>query len=188
MTPRHPKRARAGFTLTEMMLVVAVIALMATVVGGSLDSMLPKERLNTAVRNLTALLRNARSESVGRGLEFYVEYDLDEHRYRMVTPFAKDGTRFIQEEMTEDEQFALAWELLPPGVEFASVAITGEIYADGHCYARFDPRGAASDHQVVLAQPAYDNFYTVEVMALTGTFKFHRGIFTREAPDDGDFD
>ena len=58
MTPPQTRQARGGFTLTEMMLVVAIIALMATVVGGSLDSMLPKERLNTAVRNLTALLRN----------------------------------------------------------------------------------------------------------------------------------
>lgn len=170
------------------MLVVAVIALMATVVGGSLDSMLPKERLNTAVRNLTALLSNARSESVSRGLEFYVEYDLDEHRYREVTPFSKDGTRFIEEDMTEDERFSLSWQLLPPGVEFSSVSITGELYTDGKCFARFDPRGAASDHQVVLVQPTYDNYYTVEVMALTGTFKFHRGTFIREAPDDGDFD
>ena len=77
---------------------------------------------------------------------------------------------------------------LPDGVEIDSIAISGEIYTQGPVFASFDPRGAASDHQVVLSQPAYENFYTIEVLALTGTFKFHRGSFLREAPDDSDFE
>lgn len=169
------------------MLVVAVIGLVTVVITGSLDSLLPKERLNTAVRNLTATLRNARSEAVGRSLEFLVEYDIDGDRYRMVTPFSREGERFDEEEMDDQERFAMQWETLPPGVELISVSITGDTFSDGRCFARFDPRGAASDHQVVLAQLQYENYYTIEVMALTGTFKFHRGIFVRTAPDDGDF-
>jgi type II secretory pathway pseudopilin PulG len=170
-----------------MMLVVAVIGLVTVVIGGSLDSLLPKERLNTAVRNLTATLRNARSEAVGRSLEFLIEYDIEGDRYRLVTPFSREGDRFDVEEMDEEERFAMQWNPLPPGVSLISVTITGNSFSDGRCFARFDPRGAASDHQVVLAQLEYDNYYTVEVMALTGTFKFHRGIFVRRAPDDGDF-
>ncbi len=173
--------------MTEMMLVVAVIGLVSVVVGGSLDSLLPKERLNTAVRNLTAILRNARTEAVSRSLEFLIEYDIDGDRYRMLTPFARDGERFDSEEMDEEERFAMQWQPLPPGVQLISVTITGESFDDGRCFARFDPRGAASDHQVVLAQLKYENYYTVEIMALTGTFKFHRGIFVRQAPDSGDF-
>ena len=179
-------KAKRGFTLTELMLVVTVIGLMTAVIAGSLDSLLPKERLNTAVRNLTATLGNARSEAVGRSLEFLVEYDIDGDRYRIVTPFSREGGRF-EDDMSEDERFAMQWQPLPPGVSLISVNITGNSYSDGRCFARFDPRGAASDHQVVLAQLEYQNYYTVEVMALTGTFKFHRGIFFREAPDDGDF-
>ncbi len=170
-----------------MLLVIAVIGLMTALVSGSIDSLLPKERLNTAVRNLTAALRNTRSEAVSRSLEFYVEYDLDKHRYRQLTPFSKEGARFIEEDMDEDERVAGEWQNLPPGVEFASVTITGNSFTSEKCFVRFDPRGAATDHQVVLAQPAYDNFYTVELLALTGTFKFHRGVFTRQKPSDGDF-
>ncbi|MEM8712452.1 MAG: prepilin-type N-terminal cleavage/methylation domain-containing protein [Planctomycetota bacterium] len=178
---------RKGFSLVEMILVVAVIALLASVVSSSLDTMLPRERLNTAVRNLTAQLRDTRSESVGRSLEFFVEYDIDGNRYRQVTPFARDGERFREGENREEERLSLSWDQLPPGVEIASVTINGETFTDGRVFARFDPRGAASGHQVVLSQPRYENFYTVEVMALTGTFKFHRGIFIREAPDERDF-
>lgn len=188
MKPSAKHSKVKGFTLTEMLLVIAVIGLMATVVSGSLDSVLPKERLNTAVRNLTALLSNTRSEAVSRSLEFFVEYDLEEARYRQVTPFNKEGRRFMEEDMTDEERFNMEWQLLPPGVQFSSVAVTGDAYTDGHVTVRFDPRGAASDHQVVLTQPAYDNYYTIEVMALTGTFKFHRGEFIREAPDDRDFE
>ena len=115
-----------------------------------------------------------------------MEYDIDGDRYRLVTPFSREGERFDVEEMDESERFAMQWQPLPPGVSIASVTITGNTYSDRNCFARFDPRGAASDHQVVLAQLEYENYYTVEVMALTGTFKFHRGIFVRQAPDDGD--
>lgn len=170
-----------------MLLVMAVIGTLTAVISGSLDTLLPKERLNTAVRHLTGALRNARSEAVSRSLEFYVEYDLDKHRFRQLTPFSKQGTRFIEEDMEEDERFAMKWNPLPPGVEFATVSITGHEFTNGTCFVRFDPRGAASDHQVVLSQPAYDNFYTIELLALTGSFKFHRGRFTREKPSDGDF-
>ena len=71
--------------------------------------------------------------------------------------------------------------------EFEVVGVAGETYDAGRVFARFDPRGAASDHQVVLKQPAYENYFTIEVMALTGTFKFHRDVFIRSAPEDGDF-
>lgn len=186
--PALRSKLRRGFTLIELMIVMAVIGLGTTLVAQSFDSFVPKERLNTATRTLTAVLRETRSQAISRGLEFFVEYDLDGERYRRVTPFAIGGGRFDKEQDDDSDRAYGEWEALPDGVEFASVAISGQVFDSDVAFVRFDPRGAASDHQVVLSQPAYDNFYTIEILALTGTFQFHRGSFLREAPDDGDFE
>lgn len=178
---------RGGFSLIELMLVGAVIAMMSVTVGVSIDTFVPKERLNTAVRKLTERLRAARSEAISRSLVYYVEYDLNEDRYRRLLPFSVNGGIFREGIDDDDERQNTNWEPLPPGVEFHTVAVAGDIQTDGFMYARFDARGAASDHQIVLTQPKYNNFFTVEILALTGTFKFHRGIYVREAPTDTDF-
>lgn len=187
----HPRRAasrRAGFSLVELLMVCVVMAMMALTVGFSLDSMLPKERLNTSVRRLTAEFQTLRSEAISRGLDYYIEYDLDNERYRRVTPFSVEGERFDEDEDEEQDRFKGPWQELEPGVELIQVSVSGFVTDTGTAYARFDPRGAASDHQVVLAQLEYENYYTIEVLALTGTFKFHRGVFFREPPLDSEFD
>ena len=52
---------------------------------------------------------------------------------------------------------------------------------------RFDPRGSASDHTIVLLQQPFQYVYTIEVQALTGLIQFHDGEFQRQAPEDRDF-
>ncbi len=169
------------------MVVAAVIGMGTYIISVSYDAFVPKERLNTAVRTLTAMLRETRSQAISRSLEFFVEYDLDGERYRRVTPFVLGGGRFKEGENEDTERAYGSWMQLPDGVALETVGVAGEVYGTGRVFARFDPRGAASDHQVVLKQPAYENYFTIEVMALTGTFKFHRDVFIREAPDEGDF-
>lgn len=187
-TGRLPGRARAAFTLVELVVVVAIIALLGTMVSQSIDSFLPRERLNTSVRVLTENLRATRSEAISRSLTYYVQYDLDNNRYRRLSPFDLEGNLFQEGEDDDEDRAMYSWEILPPDVEIAAVTVAGITYTEGtEIYARFDGRGTASDHQVILTQPRFESFYTVEVLALTGLFKFHRGQFTRRAPDDGDF-
>lgn len=178
---------RAGFSLIELMVVGMILAAMTVVAGSSLDTFLPKQRLSSSVRALTEELRTLRSEAISRSLEYYIEYDLDGERYRRLTPFALQGGVFDEED-TNLERYATPWTNLPPGVEISAVSVAGVSYGDGMVCSRFNGRGAASGHTVFLSQPKYENTYTIEILALTGTFKFHRGVFERNAPDDGDFE
>ena len=169
------------------MVVGLILATMAVVAGSSLDTFLPKQRLGTAVRALTEELRTLRSEAISRSLEYYIEYDIDENRYRRLTPFALQGGVFNEED-TSLERYATPWTNMPTGVEITAISVAGITYADGQICSRFNGRGAASGHTVFLAQPKYENTYTIEILALTGTFKFHRGVYERDAPEDGDFE
>ena len=88
---RDDGRRRRGFSLVELMVVSAVIGMGTYIISVSYDAFVPKERLNTTVRTLTALLRETRSQAISRSLEFFVEYDLDPERYRRVRPSSWAG-------------------------------------------------------------------------------------------------
>ena len=179
------RRAR-GFSLVELMVVIAIVGLMVATIAISWEAIVPRTRLNTDVRSLAAQLQSTRSEAVARNLEFWVEYDLNEERYRIVTPFRMGGGRLGLGE-DEEERLRFPWTPLKDGVEFDHVTIGGEQYTEGNVLVRFDPLGAASDHYVILSQPTYENYYTIEVLALTGLIRFHDGVFEREPPEDADF-
>lgn len=182
-----PDRGRAGFTIMELSIVILIIGMMTYTVSVSFEAMVPGERLNTSVRNLAATLRETRREATTRNKDFYLLYDLDEHRYRMVTPFLKGGGLFIPGFHAEEDRFRTTWENLKEGVEIERVVISGEPYETGQVLVRFDPSGAASEHYVMLSQPKYENLFTVEASALTGEIHFHDGAFERARPQDTDF-
>lgn len=169
--------------MVEMLAVLVILGLIATVVTVSWRAILPKTELHSAVRELADTLQSTRSDSIARNAEFRIEYDLDKHRYRMVTPFKPGGGLAA----TQDERLALAWVAFPASVRFQRVIIDGVEYDRGVVYVRFDPLGAASGHTIVLVQKPYDNYYTIEVQALTGLCDYHEGLFTRDIPKEADF-
>lgn len=171
-------------------MVIILLGLAYAGVSRSIDSILPGERLNTSVRRLAALLRETRSDAIARNGEFFIEYDLDNSGMRVVTPFRVGGGTIVEnsDEDAWDERFALPWEFLEPGVEIETVSLAGNQFDQGIVRARFDPRGASSDHLVILTQPDFENHFTIEVLALTGVIKFHDGIFFREVPDESNFE
>ena len=184
----HTSPKRGGFSLVELMVVIMIIGLMTYAVSMSFDSMVPCERLNTSVRDLAGTLREARRDATNRNMEYFVEYDLDENRYRTITPFIKGGGVFIPGYHDEEDRHLSRWSPLKTGVTFERISVAGQEQTKGHAVVRFDPSGAASSHYVLLGQPRFESLFTVEVMSLTGLIRFHDGQFEREPPDDDDFE
>ncbi len=77
------RRRRSGFTLVEMLLVVTLVALMASVV---IPAAAPDRQsaLNAAANALAADLRLARSYAINYATEYAVEFDLPRQRYAIV--------------------------------------------------------------------------------------------------------
>jgi Tfp pilus assembly protein FimT len=183
----HSLSSRSGFTILELGIVLVIMAMVTYTVSVSFDAFVPRERLNTSVRDLADVLRQARSESVSRNSEYFVEYDMVEHRYRMITPLSLDGQPWIEGVDPEDFRRATNWEHLRQGVVFDSVTLAGTIYTEELVRVRFDPLGSASDHIVQISQPLYEISFTLEVLPLTGLIRFHEGIYERDYPTDLDF-
>jgi general secretion pathway protein H len=185
-TASQGQRRRRGFTVIELMVVVMIIGLIAGTVAMSMDAMLPRSRLSSEVRALAATLQGARSDAIARNAEFLIEYDLDNEAYRVISPFGLEGG-LVGPEAEEEDRLAFSWHEIEAGVEIASVYIGDAQFHEGQARVRFDPLGAASGHAVVFIQPEYENYYTIEVLALTGLIHFHEGLFSRDPPDEGDF-
>lgn len=177
--------ARAGFSMIELMAVVAILALIATMVGLNWRAILPKTELTSAVRILATTISGTRSEAIARNAVFRIEYDLERHRYRVNTPFRNDGTRRLAS--TEEDRLVMNWFDLPTSVRFSRINCDGVDYTTGMVFVRFDPLGAVSDHTITLVQQPYENYYTLEVSALTGLVEYHEGIFVRALPKESDF-
>ncbi|MEZ6004406.1 MAG: hypothetical protein R3F33_09505 [Planctomycetota bacterium] len=179
---------RGGFTIVELSVVVLLIGMMTYLVSASFESMVPGERLNTTVRNLAGVLREARREATTRNKPYYVLYDLDQNRYRVITPFVRGGGLFVAGYHNEEDRLLGDWEVPSEGVKINAVIIAGQRFEQGQALVQFDSAGSASEHSVLVSQPAYNNLFTVEVLALTGLIRFHEGLYERAAPQDGDFE
>jgi len=63
------KKHQAGFTLVEMMVVIAIVAILGSLAAPSFQEMLRKNRLSASVAAMQGSLNLARSEAVTRGAD-----------------------------------------------------------------------------------------------------------------------
>ena len=169
--------------MVEMLAVIVILGLIATIVTMNWRAILPRTELHSAVRMLDSTIQGAHSEAIARNAIFKIEYDLDNHRYRVNTPFRLGGGLAAN----DDERVAQPWTPLPESVRFTRIQIDGVDYVRGIVFVRFDPLGAASGHIVSIEQQPYKNAYTIEVHALTGMVDYHEGVFERQPAKEEDF-
>ena len=177
------RRRRGGFTIVELMLTVAIIGLAAGATKVAWETMIPRTKLNTAVRELASRLWTCRSDAIARNAEFLLCYDLDEDRYWVLSPYTSMGG-FAR---TFEERLVLSEADLLPDVGIEQVVINETVYDSGVVQIAFRPNGTATGHTVLLKQEQFDRLFTLELLALTGLIRFHDGEFQRELPRDSDF-
>lgn len=184
----RPQSNRSGFTMAEILVVIVILGMISGVVVVSWKAILPNQRVRSAVRNLSEVLYGTRSEAIAFNREFRIYYDLDNESFSVRTPYLIGGG-FALTDDDEDRLWTNENDLLSAGLYIDSVTIDEETYTTGLVFVRFDPLGAGSSHTVVLQSDLFeDNFYTVEVLPLTGEIRFHDGAWQREPAEDKDFD
>ena len=69
---RAPSRNQAGFTVTELMVVVAIVGIIAAIAAPDMAEMIRRQRVKTASFDLFAGLTMARSEAIKRNITVQV--------------------------------------------------------------------------------------------------------------------
>jgi general secretion pathway protein H len=152
--PRHTgfKIRPQGFTLIEIVGVIAIVAAVTLLLVATLNAGLPGQQLRNSARELAAQLRYARAQAMASGEPQVVTLDAATREWQ--APQARRG------------QLPAAIEVIAVGVREASAAPTVATY-------RFFPDGASTGGHVRLRRG--DAEWRVDVEWLTGEVVLRRG-------------
>ncbi len=82
---------KAGFTLVEMMIVIAIMAILATIAAPNLQTYMAQRRLNGAARQVMTDLMAARMKAVSLNQKVKVSFTSD-HKYEIWNDADGNGT------------------------------------------------------------------------------------------------
>ncbi|GAB4334001.1 MAG: hypothetical protein Kow0099_05940 [Candidatus Abyssubacteria bacterium] len=180
---RSRGHASRGFTLIELVMVMAIISVIAAIVLPRLDPFVPQRRLKSAARLLSGTISLAYGEAISKNKTFRLYFDADKGTYWLteVEKIEEEdesessavgiriGTQFELLEYVEGEEKVeerapteplFAPKELPPGVHFASIEVGRDITAHSNevRYIEFNPLGSASPATIHLVNDEGDQF------------------------------
>jgi prepilin-type N-terminal cleavage/methylation domain-containing protein len=163
---------REGFTVTELIVVVAVAGMILMLALPGFASVLRRSRLNGAVRTLVNDVREARAEATTSGWEYRIvgygdAASTGPNRYRML---GRRSTAVLwpdedDEPFTSDTQFAGPW--VDIGYLYNGIRLEPQNGGVNPEFTlTFDPRGAA-----VMTNSAFDPFLVANEHGETVSFR-----------------
>jgi general secretion pathway protein H len=144
LSHRHEQRAR-GFTLVELLVVMAIAAVVMTAVPTLFSAAFPGLEMKSAARRTAATLRLARESAIRRGEETQVLVDIENHRLTL------EGYRVLS---------------LPNRLSLQLEAAGSELIDEQLGSIRFFPDGSSTGGRLVLSHGGHG--YQVGVTWLTG--------------------
>lgn len=168
-----------GFTLIELICVIAIIMVLTGLAVVQMDFMVPRYRLRAAARQVASHVKRARSQAAATGKDVYVKYDLGKGAYWLVMAFPKkDDSGAPTKEFVYEE---IMRSTLPDGVEFVSVILgSKESFTSGQATVRVSPFGSTRHHIVNLKNKEGQEF-ALKVNGFTGAVSFYER--RQEAPE-----
>ena len=180
MSNRTSKKPK-GFTLLELIVVIAMIAVIAAIAFPRLDPFLPQRRLKSAARILSGTITMVYGEAIAKNKTYRLYIDPSDDKYwitEVTTLESEDepsvigltlgtsfelldyteGGRDIEETAPTEPMFAP--KSLPQGVHFSFVEIGGAAgsFGPGTKYIEFSPLGIASPATIHLINEDDEGF------------------------------
>lgn len=144
--------ASAGFTLIEILVVVAIIGMGVAIVVPNLGALIPSARLDGSGQIIRRKLDWVRSEARIQAKRMAMEFDLDKARWRIVWPpeerLTRDDVIVADEDIADDKK---DWMDLETDVVFRGAGGAGSGLAEhGRYQMVFDEYGFTADQLLVL--------------------------------------
>jgi general secretion pathway protein H len=151
LRPAGRRRSR-GFTLVEIIAVVALIALAVTLISVSVGSGLSGARVKAASRDLVAALRYTRGQAIVKREEATLSIDVEQRRYRALE---RD------------------WVELPKDMTMQLFTARSELEEEGVGRIRFFPDGSSTGGHIDLIKD--EAVWRIEIQWLMGDVTVREG-------------
>jgi type IV fimbrial biogenesis protein FimT len=139
---KRERRLQKGFTLTEMIVVIAIISILLTIAVPFFAQWQRSVQFRTTAREVTSRLREAQSRTITNNLQHGVEFEAPGfRRYRMV-----QGNRASNSTAWNPALQRGDWTLIPTEVTLVAANLTVNSSVE------FNPNGTASIPGLVTIQ------------------------------------
>jgi prepilin-type N-terminal cleavage/methylation domain-containing protein len=181
--PPTASRCAAGFTFIEMMVVIAILSLLASIVVANLDGISAPTKLRGAARAIGNQLLELKEMAALKDRAMSMEIDLEHQRWRIVD--APSAVEIPDPREREDATFVGDWVEPPSGVRIQEVSFSStEVDSSGSLVITFQADGEVSPSGFVAFLKSdtltEDEGMSVEVSGLTGLVAYHDGHFKAE--------
>jgi len=153
MTGRAKAKFVRGFTLLELLVVLAIAGLLMAAVPPLISAVIPGTELKGATRQLAVSLRDARFSSISRGVPVAITF------------IGTEPARYL---VDDKEQ-----QLLPRGATLHIRTHDNEVVSDDTFRLRFYPDGSSNGANILLQRNQHN--YTVSVDWLMGKIRISQG-------------
>jgi prepilin-type N-terminal cleavage/methylation domain-containing protein len=172
-----------GFTLIELLAVIAIMMILVAGVTTNIDMIIPSTRIEASARILASDIAAARSSAIAQGLAYRIEYDINNTKYRIATPFRGDGGI-----ATDDEDRSYTdWRTFPDNVKIDRIIAGTKVYTSGIHRVELQPNGNTIEHVIDLKRELPEGRFYLAVQGLTGFVQFYGADWMPETVDDSSF-
>jgi general secretion pathway protein H len=154
-TKNNRRRSIAGFTLLELLVVLAIAGLLLALVPPAVSAVVPGAKLKVAARELAVTLRDARNQAIRRNTTVDITFALEPARYEIANDTSHLFPEGIQIAILDNN--ATTSTQSSPSLDFRP----GEKYR-----LRLYPDGSSSGAAVRVANR--DTYYIVDIGWLMG--------------------
>lgn len=115
---------KAGFTLTELMVTISIIGILAVVSLPAYTHFLHNWQLNGEADQLAGVMRAARAAAIMKNINAVFSFDMDANTFFYFEDNDRDGSR-------DNSEYRSATFTLPPSVEISAHTLGGTILTFG---------------------------------------------------------
>ena len=155
-----------GFTLLELIAVVAVVGVALSVAMPSLSTGLQRWRMRVAVREMSAMIKFARNQAVARRQSLQIVVDRSRNSFWL-------DRATVRQDAEQAEEKGLRLYALPDGVRFGTVTVGGLEVENPQFGLLFAPNGSTRADTVQILD-ANGRGYRIVLDQVTGQASIQR--------------